>query len=196
MRSKLNIILMIGVISMFSFCGCSDGFKYEKYSSKDPELNITMDYISDWHYSEQRGSYGSYVQVQFYEPIGPDKNLAASMIVTIKRSSKVKFKPLTVEAAVDDLLTKRLKFKDSKIISKSKVKLLKTEAWDIELAYKTLDKLYSVDAKLIPAKERIIIFKKDDKFYFLRYENTDEEFNKFNNAFNRVVKTLKFKNSQ
>jgi len=123
MRFMLNLILLTGGIYMFSCCGCSDGSKYEKYSSKDQELNINMDYISGWRYSEHRGSYNSYAQVQFYEPTGPDKDLAASIIVTVKKISKVKISPPTVETMIEDMQTKRLKFKDAKILSKTKMRL-------------------------------------------------------------------------
>lgn len=168
------------------------GLKYESYSSKDPELNITMDYILGWDYKEHRGSYGSYAQVIFIEP-KKEQGLKTHIVVTVKKSSKVKFKPLTIEAMWEDLLAKRLKLKDTKVLSKSNRKLLNTKAIDIELAYKTLDKLYRVDAELIPVKERIIIFEKGEKFYTLRYMNREEEFKKFERAFYHCIKTLRIK---
>lgn len=185
------VVLLIGGIFMISRYGNFGSLKYEKYSSKDPELNLTMDYISEWRYSEHRGSYGSYAQVQFYEPT--KKDYGASFVVTVKKSSKVTFEPLTVEAMADDLVTKRMKLKDTKVLSSSKMRLLGLQAIDIELAYQTLDKLRSIDAKFIPAKERIVLFKRDDKFYTLRYINTAEEFKKFERAFYHCIKTLRIK---
>jgi hypothetical protein len=193
-KKMLFTYLIIGVISMLSGQGCSSGLKYEHYSSKDPAINITMDYISGWLYSEHRGSYDSYAQVTFYEP--PDRKekvYKAGIIITVKDSAKVEVKPPTVEAYAEDLLAKRMKFKDAKVLSRSKVKLLETDGLDIELSYKTLDKLYNVDAKLIPVKERVIILKKDDKFYILRYQNTEEDFDRFSKAFSHIIKTLKLK---
>ena len=181
---------------MFSSYGCSGNLKYERYSSKDIEINISMDYISGWLYSEHRGSNDSYAQVIFYELAKKDKTSRVGMAVTVEKSSKVRFQPLTLEAMADDLLNKRLKFKDARILSKVNTSLFDTEALDIELSYKTLDKLYSADAKLIPVKERIIIFKRNDRFYTLRYENTEEEFNKFAQAFTHCIGTLKFKDTE
>ena len=80
--------------------GSSNELTYNKYSSEDSELNITMEYVSDWRYQEHRGSYDSYAQVQFYGAV-KDK-FAPSFVVTVERSSKVKFQPLTVEAMADD----------------------------------------------------------------------------------------------
>lgn len=187
------IFLVIGVIFMLGYYSWSGGLRYDRYSSKDPELNIKMDYISGWSYSESRGSYGSYAQVQFIEPRRKDKNLSASMVVTVKRSSKIKFQPQTIKGMEDNLLEKRLQFENAKVVSKSKTKLLGIEAIDIELAYKTLDKDDSIDAKLIPVRERIVIFKRGDRFYTLRYNNTEEEFKKFDRAFTHCIKTLRFK---
>lgn len=184
-------ILLIGVIVMINRYGSFSSLKYEKYSSKDSELNVTMDYVSGWRYSEHRGSYGSYAQVQFIEP--EDKDICASMVLTVRRSSKVKFKPLTVEAMADDLIARRMKLKDARALSRSKRRLLSSQAIDIELNYKTLDKLRSIDAKFVPIEERVILFKIGDKFYSLRYTNIEEEFKKFERAFYHCAKTLRLK---
>jgi len=67
---------------------------------------------------------------------------------------------------------------------------------NITLSYRTLDKIYAVDAKLIPVKERLVILIKNDKFYLLRYRNTEDGFARFNKAFNHIIKTLKFKDAE
>ena len=54
-----------------------------------------------------------------------------------------------------------------------------------------MNRLYSADAKLIPVKERVFIFKRGYKHYLLRYENSLKEFDKYNSAFTHIVKTLK-----
>lgn len=184
-------ILLIGVIVMINRYGGFSSLKYEKYSSKDPELNVTMDYVLGWRYSEHRGSYGSYAQVQFVEPA--DKDICASMVLTVIRNSKVTFKPLTIEAMAEDLVAKRMKLKDARVLSRSKRSLLSSQAIDIELSYKTLDKLRSIDAKFVPFKEHIILFKIGDRFYNLRYTSIEEEFKKFERAFYHCAETLKLK---
>jgi hypothetical protein len=191
MRYMPKLTFMIGVISMLSFSGCSDTLKYEKYSSKDPEINITMDYISGWLYRETRGAKGSYAQVIFLEPQRQGKDFKAAIAVIAESSPKVDKSGLS--SFVDNLLLKRSKLKDMKLLSKDNSLLCAAEAISVELSYQTLDKLYSVDAKLIPVKEKIIILGKDGKFYTLRYINTDVEYAKFNKAFGHVVKTIQFK---
>ena len=189
----LKTILLIGVVSMFCFCGCQPIIQYEKYSSKDPQLNITMDYISDWRYVESRGSYNSYTQVQFIEPAKSDKKLLASITVTTKTTSQAGLASPTIEAMADDIKTKKLKLKDAQLLARGKINLLNTEGICMDFSYKQLDNLRTIDAKLIPSKERTIILKQGDKFYIIRYVNTEEEFNKYSAAFKHVIKSLQSK---
>jgi hypothetical protein len=192
-RKTLGIFLLLGVMCMINTYGCAESFKYERYSGKDPEINLTLDYISGWLHSEQMGSKNSFCQVVFYEPQGKDQVSMAGMVVTVEKSQNLEINPLTLDARTEDILNRRLKFKDAQISSKDKKDILGLPAWDIKLSYKTLDKLYSLNAKLLPVMERIIIFKRKDKFYTLRYENKVEEFDKFNKAFDHLVTSLKFK---
>ena len=188
------IFLTLGAMCMLICSSCGKlGFKYEKYSSKDPDLGIAMDYLSGWHFAEQRGSYGSFNQVVFYDAGDKNKGYRGSMVVTVKNSSKIDLSSPTVEAAVEDLLGKRMKFKDAQVLSRTPMTFLNTKATNILISYKTLDNFESLDAKLIPIKERVIIFKKNDKFYIIRYENRIEQFDKFSKAFSHIIKTLKLK---
>ena len=193
MLNKILVYLLIGVIYMFNGYGCSAGVEYEIYSSKDSEINITINYISGWSYREDRGSNNSYAQVVFYPPQSKDKGLGAVIAVTVKDISRIGFKPQDIKGMADDLLSKRMKFKDAQVLSSSKIKIQGIEALDIQLSYKTLDKIYALDAKLIPVKERVVILKRENKFYLLRYENRKDEFDKFNKDFSHIIKTLKFK---
>ena len=70
------IFLLIVVCGALIYHSYSRNFIYHKYSSKDPELSITMDYVAGWHYSEYRASYANYVQVIFYEPEREDKDVS------------------------------------------------------------------------------------------------------------------------
>ena len=94
---KIIVVTMIatGGIFMANQNGSSNESMYKEYSSEDPELNITMDYISDWRYQEHRGSFDSYAQVQFFGTV--KDQIAPSIVVTVQRSSKVSFEPLTID---------------------------------------------------------------------------------------------------
>lgn len=190
---KRKIYLAIGAIIMFNLFGCS-GEKFSKYISKDSRINLSMDYISGWQYSETRGSYGSYSQVTFFQFKKGEKSSRAIMELTVKDISKMQLASPTLDSAAGDLLNKRMKFKDAKILSKSTLKLLGTDAIAIELSYLALENLLNVKSKLISIKEKIIIFRLNNNFYFLRYENSGEEFDKYNSAFMRMVKTAVLKN--
>lgn len=195
MKLEKYLCLIAGVILMVNLFGCS-GVKFEKYTSKDPLINITIDYISGWQCNETRGSSNSYAQAMFFPFIKGQKSPRAIMVVTVKDSSKINLTPPTVEAAAEDLLTKRMQFKDAKVLSKSKMKILDTEAMVLDLSYLTLENLLNVDSKLTPVKEKVIIFKKNNNFYFLRYENSAEEFDKYNSAFAHIVNTIKIKDNK
>lgn len=191
MEYLLKFFLIVGMVSM---AGCSQqGFKLERYSSRDSELDISLDYIPGWKINEQKGSFDSFSQVVFLESNRGEKTLPSMIVLTVKRESKVKFSPKTIDAAYADIVNKRKNFKDSKVLSESRMKLLGTEAVEFELSYRALDLPESLKAKLVPMRERVVIFKKNDKFYILRYENFAADFERLNPAFSQIIKTLKFK---
>lgn len=191
---KICFLFFTGAAYMFSLFGCAGNFKYDRYSSKDSEISVTMDYISGWSYSESRGANDSFAQVVFYEPVKANNINRAGIVLTIEKESKVSFSPLTLESKTDDLLSKRLKLKDATILSKIKKRFLNSvDAIEIELSYKMLDKLYAADAKPVPFKERIIVFKRSDRFYTLRYQGSEASFDRFIKPFKRSAESLKFK---
>lgn len=190
-KNRKNLLLIIGVIFMFYSYGCGENLKYERYSSKDPEIGVEADHVSGWLFSEMRGEGNSFAQVVFYEPKKEGEVSKTGMIITVVKAADVKFQPLTVEGMAEDLTSKRLKFKDASVLAKEKTKILGEEAWDILLSYKTLESLYA--SKLIPVKERIFLFKKGDKFYSVSYQNTEEDFERIQGAFLHLVKSLKIK---
>lgn len=188
----VTIAMMTGGVAMVPCYGDSGNITYEQYSSKDSELNLVMDYVAGWRYNEHRGSYGSYAQVQFYGDVKGD--FAPSFVVTVKRSSKVDFEPLTIQGMADDIIAKKMKLKGAEVLSRGQAELSGgVPAMDISLAYQKPDELRSLDPEWIPFRERIIIFQKDDKFYTLRYMNPQEEFDAFEGAFLHCVKTLRIK---
>jgi len=193
MLKNLVIILAIGAIVMISFSGCSPDFKYGRYLPKDSRLDFTMEYLSGWLAFEQFGSHNSFAQVVFVYPKGKDKAFKASMVATLKDESKVQINTATIEAFADDLIAKRLNLKDSRLIYRKDATVAGEDAVEIEMAYKALDNIDRVNAKLIPVKERIVILKRAGKFYIFRYENKAKEFEGLNKAFNHIITSLNFK---
>lgn len=191
LRIFVVTVIVTGGIFMANHYGSSRDPGYKEYSSQDLELNIKMDYLSDWLFSEHRGSYGRYAQVQFYGTVKDD--FAPSFVVTVERSSKVAFKPLTINAMANDVIKKRMNFKDARIVSRSEIELLAVPAIDITLTYQQPDKLRSIKAKLIPFKERIVMFQKGDRFYTVRYVNPEQEFEVFEQDFLHCLGTLSLK---
>ncbi|HTY44635.1 MAG TPA: hypothetical protein VMD52_01420 [Patescibacteria group bacterium] len=190
MEYILKVFLIIGMVGI---AGCCQNFKFERYVSKTPGLDITLDYISGWKVYEQQGSFDTFKQIVFSEPIRKDKALRASMVLTAEKGSKAAFNPKTIEAAYADLVNKRKSFKDMKVLSESRIKVLGAEALECRLSYGALDSPESLNAKLVPTDERVVVFKREDTFYFLRYENFSSEFDRYNKAFDHIIKTLKIK---
>jgi len=190
---KRNLCLTIGVIIMFNLFGCL-GSKFDKYISKDNQINLSMDYPMGWKYSETRGSYGSYAQVMFSPFKKGQKSSRAIIDVTVRNSSKVQGVSPTLDMLLGDLLVKRMQFKDAKVLSKTTLRLLNTNAIVVELSYSTLENLLNVNSKLISVREKVIIFKLGNNFYFLRYENSNEEFDKYNLAFMHMIGTITLNN--
>ncbi len=173
---------------MVNLLGCS-GFKFEKYSGKDPELNVELEYVSGWQHAEDRGAHNSYVQAMFY-PAGkvkPPQPLMAVIKIIPKDNSS------GLDNAVNDLVSRRLKFKDGKVLSRSKVKLLGVEAAAVEFSYQSLENILKVNSPLVFYKEKDILFKKDGNIYSLMYKHAADKYYEFSPAFDRLVKTLKLK---
>lgn len=187
LRTRFFIYLIAGAI-MANFYGCS-GLKFEKYSSKAPELNIELEYISGWQHAEDRGSYNSYVQAMFY-PV--EKTKAYQPLMTVLKIIP-KDNSAGLENPVNDLIAKRLKYKDAQVLSRSKTKLLGVEAVVAEFSYRALENLLKANSALILFKEKDVIFKKDGNLYLLTYKNAAENYVEFSPGFDHLVKTLKFK---
>ena len=190
MYSRIRIIAL-GAILMIFFSGCSGGMKYEKYSAVDPKLNLSMEYIKGWTCTVQYGSLDSFVQAVFCEP-GKDGIFAGIMAVTVKDSSKAGFSPKTIDGMLEDLIRRHMKYNSAKVVSKTRRNILGEDAFDVKFSYRSLNSFESAKAKIVPMKERVIIFKKDDKFYSIRYETLAENFNKYEKAFDHIVKSIKF----
>ncbi|MFA5118967.1 MAG: hypothetical protein WC695_09015 [Candidatus Omnitrophota bacterium] len=189
--NNVYLFLLIGVMCMVNNYGCTGGsLRYEQYIGKNQELNIGIDYISQWLYRENKDLQKGYASVVFFED-SKGENYKPKIAITAQDLSKIDVLE-TLEALTDDLVKKRLKFKDAKLLSRSKADVMGLDAREILLSYKAMDKIYSVDAKLIPVKEKIIIFMKPGKAYSLRYENTEQGFDRFSKAFDHMVKTFKF----
>jgi hypothetical protein len=77
-----------------------------------------------------------------------------------------------------------------KVLSEGNPTVLGTDAVILELSYSALDLPESLKGKLVPTRERVVIFKRGDTFYYLRYENFAVDFDRYNAAFDHVIKSL------
>jgi len=195
-QMKLSIrifLLFMGAILMAGLSGCADNFKYERFTSRNPNFKLTTDYVSGWEPVMQAGSWGSFLQAVFYEPEIIGKVSKAYMAFTQRDSDKVDFSPVTLQGLEDDLLKKRSAHKDMVVVKRSKTMLSGAAAVNLELTYRALVNELST-TPIMPVRERIVILKKGDKFYTLRYMNLTDDFAEFDPAFHHCIKSIKFKN--
>lgn len=188
-------ILLLGAAYMVTCNGCSGAGKYKKYSSADPELNITMDYISGWLYRETRGSNNSYADVFFGEPRNKweEKVFKAFISVTSVEIPRGGAPSATLETLANGLSDNKLKYKDGKLLNRARIKIPAGEAIELSFSYKALNKIYSIDSKLIPVGEKVVILINGGRFYTIRYENKEDDFNRFDKDFDHIVKSIRFK---
>ncbi len=190
---KIILIITIGIGGIFManhYGGCNSP-QHVEYSSEDSQINIKMDYVSDWRLAESRGSYGSYAQVQFYGAV--KDGFAPSISVTVERSSKVSFSPMTIEGLADDLIQKRMKLKDIEVLLRTDRSLLDSPAIDITLTYKKPKELRSIQPEFIPFRERVVVVQKDGRFYTIRYVVPEQEYDVFEADFLHCLETLRLK---
>ena len=187
------LLIVTGVGVMAALNTNRNNLKYDRFISKDKELNIAMDYVAGWRFVESRGSYGTYAEVQFIEPKRKDKEFTAMMTVRTKDDAKADFTPATTEGMAQQYEKARMKFKDAQLLSRKQEKLHNETAVVLELSYMALDKFDMLDAKPVRVKERMVFFKKGKKFYYANYLNTIDDFTRYDKAFYHCIKSMQFK---
>lgn len=200
MRRFILCLILTGVIGMTAGFGCANRVKFVRFSSSDPMLGVEMDYVKGWVYQEHKDQNSGYAGVVFFED-KPGDVPKAIIGLTAMESGRLNERmaaqqSLNLEAFADDLVSKRMKFKEAKVLSRGKTKVASEEAIVLELSYLTLDKLYSLDAKLIPVKEKVILFRAQEKFYILRYENGITDYPRYERAFAHISSSLRLKSAR
>ncbi|MFA5339506.1 MAG: hypothetical protein WC317_05105 [Candidatus Omnitrophota bacterium] len=186
-------ILLLGAAYMVTCSGCSGAGKYKKYSSTDPELNLTMDHIPGWEPSETRGAHNSYADVYFGEPwdkVGAKTRRASIEVISFQGP---KTGTPDISAVAEGITAGNLKFNDGKLLGKEKIKLPAGEAMDLSFSFKAPDRLYSTASKLVPVKERVVILNNGGKLYTVKYQNREEAFDKYSKDFDHIVRSIRFK---
>jgi hypothetical protein len=190
---SIIIVIIMGAVIMCMSCGCSNNQQYARYESNSPAFDIIFEYVAGWDRAEQKGSHGSFIQAALYEPAAGQKTIRANMVVTIEPAAKLQIEPGTIEAYAQDLISRRMHFKNAKAVSKKTAGCAGQPAIELVLEYRVLDNPESLNAVYVPVKERIVIFKKNDAFYILRYAHDTNKFNTFAKAFEHMLASIQFK---
>lgn len=178
---------------MVTCSGCSGAGKYKKYSSTDPELNLTMYYIPGWEFSETRGAHNSYVDVYFGEPWDKVRAKTRRASIEVVSFQVPKTGTPDISALAEGIAAGKLRLNDGKLLGKAKIKLPAGEAMDLSFSFKAPDRLYNTSSKLLTVKERVVILKNGDSLYTVKYQNREEAFDKYSKDFNNIVRSIRFK---
>ena len=176
---------------MANLAGCKGAFKYAKYESKFPELGIAVDYPDGWTHRDSREAKGRFAQVLFIEDKKGDF-LKGSFWILATAYPKSAAGQASVETLASEKIAKRLKLKDSRLVSDSPILIKGEKGRDIVFFYKTFNKIQSFGEGLVAAEERTVIFKRKDRFFIISYENTEKDFQKYGPAFSHMLKSIKF----
>lgn len=181
------------MVSLIS--GCSDGFKYEKYTANDPMLGLKVEYLKGWIHGESRGSNDSYAEVFFGEPpkdksaiFRPFMNIVARDTTLLGAGAK------DLGGIADIIISKNIKIHRANEIStqRARIKLPAGEAVESSFEFETFDKIYTVGSSKIKVVEREVVLVKDSKAYILSYRNRQEDFGKYSRAFDHFIRSLQF----
>lgn len=188
---KNNILVVIaGLVLMTGFYGCGNNPRFKNYSGSNPALGVSLDYVSDWKYREHSGKNNSYSGVVFYENKKTD-TFKPLIGLTVRSVSASGSQSPQIESVADDLISKRMKFKDASVLARSNTNIANAPAISIELSYKIFNRLRALNAELVQSKEKVVLFIKGGKLYILRYQNTEQDFARYAPAFDRIAASLK-----
>ncbi len=186
-------LLMYLLAGVFMTAGCAGGFNYERYSTKDSQIGIEIDYISGWVPLETRGSYGSYSELTFLEPVKKNKPLRSMMSVIVRSVDKIEPKPVTIEKFMEDIVGKRLKLKGAKLLGRSAMQLSGSNALVADFSYQLPANPESLDASYILMNEKLVVLSRGERCYTYRYVGTAEDFKVYLKAFLHCIDSQKFK---
>jgi hypothetical protein len=171
--------------------GCSPKVRYELYRARDPELNISVEYPAGWTIQEHRDPKAGYTNVIFIDK-DIKKTFRPMMTIMAKKTASLKDPAMTPQAFSRAIVRTRLRLIPAKILSERQVLVGGVEANQTVVVYTAMDKIYAVDARQIPVKEEMAVFKKDDYIYVLRFEAGLKDYPLYEKAYRRAAKTLRF----
>jgi hypothetical protein len=176
--------------------GCSSRdakIEYSKYSSEDPAIGISMYYPRGWRYAESRGAKGSYAEVQFNQPRKDNQGFVPFFSVTVFKASETELSHSSMHRMMSDLLDKRKRLPGLEVLSRSSVQLLGEEAADTVMSYSLPDNLKRAESRPVPVMERLVVVKKDGRFYVLMYLNTKQDYPRLEKVWEHCMKAMMLK---
>jgi len=195
-KRRLFLAVVSGAVMIGLLSGCSGGFKYDKYATKDPMLGLRVEYLKGWLHGDSRGTMESYAEVFFGEP-SKDKSASFKpfMSIVVRDISSVGISTKDLSGIADAVISDNIKIHRASEIpgSRAAIKLPAGKAIESTFNFDTFDRIYTVGNKKIKVTEKQIVLLKGFKVYVLSYRNKQEDFDKYSKAFRHFVKSVRFK---
>ena len=188
----MRIIFLAGLITVVSVCGCSKPIHYERYSSKDVQIDFAMDYVAGWSHNESRDANGGFVRIIFTEPLRKGRIPPASMVVTVRDFPAGENASPSFDSFVDAELARRQKLKGMKLLFKASKKSVLGDSVSLEIAYQRLSDMSRADAWPMPTRDKTVILKRSGKLYTFEYTNAELNFAALSGAFDHCLQSIEF----
>ncbi|MBF0123614.1 MAG: hypothetical protein HQL21_09500 [Candidatus Omnitrophica bacterium] len=185
------LVALTLMCSCFSIGGCGDQMKYDMYSSKDADINVTMKYPSGWKFVESKGAYKSFSQVTFLAPRDPKKKIGGHISLLVKDGQAAE--KAVVDREIDGLIQLRSKMPSAKVVERKRANMAGQDAQVFEITYERPYKFETMDADLVAVTERMVVQKQKGRLYFFSFVSQVEDRDMFLDLFQRMLGTIKLK---
>ena len=169
-------------------CGGNGGFKFAKYVNKSPAFMMSFEYIDGWKYLAYKEMNKDYPTVTFFDRWASWPRYISIDAIDVSKAGAI---PSTIQTVTENILKSWMEFSEAKVLKGSSIRLLSTRATDTYLSMKMPENMESLRSKMVPVKARIVAVRSGGKYYVLKLVTRQEEFDRYNKAFNRTLRTFR-----
>lgn len=164
---------------------------YTAYRGQEPGLTLTFQYPAAWRLQEERGKVDKYRQVRVLGPRNADATYTCYVTVRSSPQQSHGGKYERVEELVRNY--KDHQFVGSVVEVDRRKTVAGVSAYDLTVSY-TVPPQHKPNLKPIPipVKTRTVFLEKSPYLYELRYSADAREYGQHSQAFERLLKTLRF----
>ena len=180
----MRIILLI-ILNVFILSCVWAGDDYAKHFTTKFSNNFVVDYPKTWKVSEIKDNVAGLSNVIFTQ-INHTGILQGYISISESKSGSS-----SLEAFAKDILARRVKLKDMKVISNKAVTCAGIKGKDIILSYIGRDRLEG-PANVVTIIQRLIVLEKGDSFFTFKYESPKNSYDSKSGDFDHMLQSVVF----